>query len=254
MKVAVLTKEVPDLEAQVRVAAGGASLDIEKQRVLNFFDEIAVEAALQLKESAEAEAYAVTAGAGTGIDALRRALAMGIPGAFHVDDPELADANPLTVARALAAFLEKEGFDLIIAGKQATDDEAGLIGPMVAEILGIPCVVGITGLEASGSSVTVTRLTDAGTEKYEVPLPALVTAEKGLFEPRVPAVTGVMTAMRAKIDKYSLADLGVEAAPPFKVLGYQPPAKRAAVKMITGEPAEVAAELVQLLRDEAKAL
>ncbi len=254
MKVAVLAKEVPALEAQGKVAAGGASLDIEKRKVLNFFDEIAVEAALKLKESAGAEAYAVAAGAGTGIDALRRALAMGIPGAFQIDDPALAEANPLTVARVLAAFLQKEGFDLVIAGKQATDDEAGLVGPMVAEILGIPCVVGVTGLEASDGSITVTRHTDTGTEKYEVPLPALITAEKGLFEPRVPAVTGVMKAMKAKIDKYSLADLGVEAAPEIKVLGYQPPAKRAAIKMIPGDPAEAAAELVRLLRDEAKAL
>ncbi len=94
MKVAVLAKEVPDLEAQVKVAAGGASLDIEKRKVLNFFDEIAVEAGLKLKESVGAEVYAVAAGASTGIDALRRALAMGIPGAFQIDDPALAEANP----------------------------------------------------------------------------------------------------------------------------------------------------------------
>lgn len=254
MKVAVLAKEVPDLEAQVKVAGGGASLEIEKRRVLNFFDEIAVEAALKLKESAGAEVYAVAAGAGTGVDALRRALAMGIPAAFQIDDPALADADPLTVARALAAFVQKEGFDLIIAGKQATDDEAGLVGPMVAEILGVPCVVGILSLESSDAKARVTRDTDTGTETIDLPLPAVVTAEKGLYEPRVPAVTGVMKAMKAKIEKSTLADLGVEAEPGVKILGYQPPAKRSAVKMIPGEPAEAAAQLVQLLRDEAKAL
>lgn len=254
MKIAVLAKEVPDLEAQVKVVDGGQGLDIEKRRVLNFFDEIAVEAALKLKESVGAEPYAVTAGAGTGIDAARRALAMGVPTAYIIDDPALADASPLTVARALAAFVRREGFDLIIAGKQATDDEAGLVGPMVAELLGIPCVVGITKLELSDSSLLVSRRTDQGTEKYEVPLPALVTAEKGLFEPRVPAVTGVMKAMKAKIDRFSLADLGVEAEPALKVIKYEPPAKRSGVKMIPGEPAEAAAELVRLLREEAKVL
>jgi len=254
VKVAVLAKEVPDLEAQVKVAPGGQSLDVEKRKVLNFFDEIAVEVALELKDKLGAEAYAVTATTGEGLEAARRALAMGIPTAFLIDDPALADASPLTVARALAAFVQREGFDLIIAGRQATDDEAGLVGPMVAEILGIPCIVGVTGFEVSDSSITVARRTDEGTEKYELPLPALITAEKGLREPRVPAVTGVMKAMKAKIEKVSLADLGVEPAPPLKVLGYQAPAKRTGVKMIPGEPEEAAAELVRLLRDEAKVL
>jgi electron transfer flavoprotein beta subunit len=254
VKVAVLAKEVPDLEASVKVAESGAGLDIEKRKVLNFFDEIGVEAALKLKESAGAEIYAVSAGAGTGIDALRRALAMGVPTAFLINDPALEGANPLTVARALAAFVQKEGFDLIIAGRQATDDESGLVGPMVAEILGIPSVVGITVLEAGDGSVRVTRDTESGRETVEMPLPALITTEKGLYEPRVPQVTGVMKAMRAKIETASLADLGVEALEPVKVLGYRPPAKRAAVKMIPGDAGAAASELVRLLREEAKVL
>ena len=131
--------------------------------------------------------------------------------------------------------MQTEGFDLIIAGRQATDDEAGLVGPMVAEILGIPCVVGITALEAEEGKARVTRETESGKETIELPFPALVTAEKGLYEARVPAVTGVMKAMRAKIETTSLADLGVEVAEPVKVLGYRPPAKRAAVKMIPGD-------------------
>ena len=254
MKVAVLAKEVPDLEASVKVADGGAALDIEKRKVLNFFDEIAVEAALKLKESVGAEVYAVSAGAGTGIEALRRAIAMGVPTAFLINDPALEGANPLTVARALAAFVQAEGFDLIIAGRQATDDEAGLVAPMVAEILGIPSVVGITVLEAEEGKVRVTRDTESGKETIDLPLPALVTAEKGLYEARVPAVTGVMKAMRAKIETKSLADLGVDVAEPVKVLGYRPPARRAAVKMIPGDAGTAAAELVKLLREEAKVL
>jgi electron transfer flavoprotein beta subunit len=125
---------------------------------------------------------------------------------------------------------------------------------MVAEILGVPSVVGITALEAGDGSVRVTRETESGHETIDLPLPALVTAEKGLYEPRVPAVTGVMKAMRTKIETTSLADLGVEAAEPVKVLGYRPPAKRAAVKMIPGDAAAAASELVRLLREEAKVL
>jgi electron transfer flavoprotein beta subunit len=254
LKVAVLAKEVPDLEAAVKVVDGGKALDIEKRRVLNFFDEIAVEAALKLKEGNDAEAYAVSAGAGWGIEALRRALAMGIPTAYLIDDPAIDGADSLTVARALAAFVAQEGFDLIIAGRQATDDEAGLVGPMVAELLGIPYVVGIVGLEAGEGAVTVTRETEAGRETLRMPLPALVTAEKGLFEPRMPAVIGVMKAMKAQIERKSLADLGVEAKEALPVAGYSPPPKRGGVKMIAGEPAEQAKELVRLLKEEAKVL
>jgi electron transfer flavoprotein beta subunit len=151
VKVVVLAKEVPDLEAMVKVSEGGDALEVEKRRSLNFFDEIAVEAALQLKTARGASVLAVSAGpSGSGIDALRRALAMGADAALLVDDTALEGAEPLTVARALAAVLRKEGYDLVLAGKQATDDEAGLVGPMVAEILGIPCVVGVTALEFDG--------------------------------------------------------------------------------------------------------
>lgn len=254
MKIAVLVKEVPDLEALVKVAEGGASLEVEKKRCLNFFDEIAVEAALRAKSAAGGTVYAVSAGAGTGLDAVRRALAMGADAAFLVDDPALRDADPLTVARSLAAVCRREGFDLILAGRQATDDEAGLVGPMVAELLNLPCVVGITSLELEGGGARVCRETDGGSETLSTPIPALLTAEKGLCEPRVPQVMGLMKAMKAQVPKASLADLGVEAAPAPAVAGYRGPARRPPVKMVEGEPSAVAARLVALLREEAKVL
>jgi electron transfer flavoprotein beta subunit len=254
MKIAVLVKEVPDLEALVKVAEGGKSVEVEKKRCLNFFDEIAVEAALRAKQAAGGTVYAVSAGAGTGLDAVRRALAMGADAAFLVDDPALQGADSLTVARALAAVCKREGFDLVLAGRQATDDEAGLVGPMVAELLGIPCVVGITLLEVKDGAARVCRETDRGNETLSAPLPALLTAEKGLCEPRVPQVMGLMKAMKAQVPKASLAELGVEAAPAPIVAGYRGPARRPPVKMIEGEPAAAAARLVELLREEAKVL
>lgn len=254
MKIAVLVKEVPDLEALVKVAEGGKSVVVEKKRCLNFFDEIAVEAALRVKQAAGGSVYAVSAGSDTGTEALRRALAMGADAAFLVDDPALAGADPLTVARALAAVCRREGFNLVLAGRQATDDEAGLVGPMVAELLGIPCVIGVTALEVEGGAPRATRETDRGTEVLRAPLPALFTAEKGWCEPRVPQVMGLMKAMKAQIPKATLAELGVEAAPAPAVQAYRGPAKRAPVKMVEGEPAAAAAELVRLLREEAKVL
>lgn len=253
MKIAVLVKEVPDLEALVKVADGGKSVEVEKKRVLNFFDEIAVEAALRAKP-AGGTVYAVSAGAAVGIEAVRRALAMGADAAFLVDDPALEGADALTVSRALAAVCKREGFDLVLAGRQATDDEAGLVGPMVAELLGVPCVVGVTSLAVEGGAAKVSRETDRGTETLQAPLPCLLTAEKGLCEPRVPQVMGLMKAMKAQVPKATLAELGVETAPAPTVTGYRGPAKRPPVKMIEGEPATAVAQLVTLLREEARIL
>ncbi len=254
MKIAVLVKEVPDLEALVKVAEGGASVEVEKKRCLSFFDEIAVEAALRAKAARGGSVVAISAGAGTGVEAVRRALAMGADGALLVDDPALGGADSLAVARALAALCRREGFDLVLAGRQATDDEAGLIGPMVAELLGLPCVIGVTALELEDGAARVSRETDRGTEVLRTPLPALLTAEKGLAEPRVPQVMGLMKAMRAQPPKVTLAELGLEAPAPTPVAGYRGPAKRPPVKLLEGEPATVAAELVKSLREEARVL
>lgn len=254
MRVVVLVKEVPDLEAAVKLTGGGSGLEVEKRRVLNYFDEIAVEAALQMKAAYGAETAAVSAGAGTGVEALRRAVAMGIEAPTLVDDPTLDGADSLTVARALAAAVGAEPYDLLLAGRQATDDEAGLVGPMVAEILGIPCITGITGLEVTDGMATVTREVEGGAEKLRVALPALLTAEKGLYEPRVPGMAGTMKAMKVQIPRTDLAALGVTAQAPLPVTGYSTVGERPPVKMIEGEPADAAAELVRLLREEAKVL
>lgn len=254
MRVVVLVKEVPDLEAAVKVTGGGSGLEVEKRRGLNFFDEIAVEAALKLKEAHGAATAAVSATAGAGVDAMRRAVAMGIESPLLVDDPALDGADPLTIARALAAAASLEPYDLILAGKQATDDEAGLVGPMVAEILGIPCVTGVTGLEVADGVATVRREVEGGSETLRVTLPALLTAEKGLYEPRVPGMAGTMKAMKVQIERTDLAALGVTAHPALPVAGYRTVGARPPVTMIEGEPADAAAELVRLLREEAKVL
>ena len=254
MRIVVLAKEVPDLEAQVKVVGGGAALEVEKRRGLNFFDEIAVEEAVQLKQAQGASVLAVSAGAGTGVEALRRALAMGAESALLVDDPALDGADPLTVARALAAAARREGFDLVLAGRQATDDEAGLVGPMVAELLGVPCVTGVTALELEGDTLKVSREVEGGRETLAVSLPAVLTVEKGLVEPRVPAVMGVMKAMKAQIPRVTLDELGVATLPPLALVGYSGSPARPPVTMLQGEPAVVAAELARLLREEAKVL
>jgi electron transfer flavoprotein beta subunit len=254
VKIAVLVKDVPDLEALVKVVDGGAALEIEKRRMLNFFDEVAVEAALGLKESAGASTYAVAAGAGTGMEAVRRSLAMGIEQAFLIDDPALEGADPLTVARALTAVLRREGCDLVMAGKQSTDDEAGLVGPMVAELLGVPCVTSAVEVAVADGTATCVREVPGGRETVRLALPAVVTAEKGLATPRVPSMMGTMKAMKAQVPKETMAELGVEAISPLAAAGYRGPGARQPVTMLQGEAAEVAAQLVKLLREQSRVL
>jgi electron transfer flavoprotein beta subunit len=254
VKIAVLIKDVPDLEALVKVVNGGAALEVEKRRMLSFFDEIAVEAALGFKESAGASTYAVTAGSGTGMDAVRRSLAMGVEQAFLIDDPALAGADALTVARALAAVLRREGCDLVLAGRQSTDDEAGLVGPMVAELLGVPCVTAAVEVAVADGVATCVREVPGGRETVRVTLPAVVTAEKGLALPRVPSMMGTMKAMKAQVPKETLAELGVEALAPLAVAGYRGPGVRQPVTMLKGEAADVAAQLVKLLREQSRVL
>jgi electron transfer flavoprotein beta subunit len=254
VKIAVLAKEVPDLEAKIQVAPDGAALEVEKRRMLNFFDEIALEAALVLKQTHGGEVHVLSAAAETGLEAVRRCLAMGADAAHLVEDPALEGASPLTVARTLAALVGRDEYDLVLAGKQATDDEAGLVGPMVAELLGLPCLTAAVGLEVTEGAALVTREAGGGLETLRAALPLLVTAEKGLAEPRVPGVAGMMKAMKAQVPRLTLAELGVEPAAQVAIAGYRTPGDRPPVKFVEGEPAEAAASLVRLLKEEARVL
>jgi electron transfer flavoprotein beta subunit len=245
MKICVLVKQVPDHEAVVRVRQDG-SLEVEDRHVTNFFDEIAMEQALLLG----GEVTAVSAGGGRNVDALRRALAMGAGSAVMVDDPALEGTDGLGMARALAACIARLEPDLVLAGRMALDDEMGLVGPAVAEVLGWPHVAGIVGLEVTDGAFRATRLVEEGREIVEGSLPALMTCAKGLAEPRVPKVMAVMKASRAKIDSRDLAALGVDPAllePRARVVSHRPPRSRAAVTMIEGERPDQIRELARIL-------
>lgn len=261
MKIVVLVKQVPDPEARVTVREGDGAgrLEVEDRWVTSFFDEVALERALGLRDELGGSVMAVSAGPGKAVDALRRALAFGADRVLHVDDPALGAADGLGIGRALAAFVAREAPDLVLGGRVALDDEAGVVGPAVAEHLGWPHVsdaVAITPGDRAGT-LRVTRQADGLQQTVEVELPAVVTAQKGLAVPRVPSVTGVMKAMRAKIDKIDLASLGVPAgdvAARVEVQSYRPPKARKAVRMATGDYPENVRMLVALLRDEAKVL
>jgi len=249
MKIAVLVKQVPDHEALV-LARGDGTLEIEDRWATNFFDEIAIEQALRLEAVQGGEVIALSAGAGRNTDALRRALAMGADGAILVSDPALAAADGLGTARALAACLRELGPDLVLCGRVALDDEMGLVGPAVAEILGWPHVAAVTALEVDGKAFRAVRLVEGGRESIEGQLPVLIAAAKGLAEPRVPKVMQVMKASRAAMRTRTLADLGVDpgsVAPLVRTRVFERPPARPPVRMMEGEPGDRVRELASIL-------
>jgi len=174
----------------------------------------------------------------------------------------LEGSDPFVIAKALAAYLKDKPFDLIFAGRQAMDDDAGIVGPAVAELLKIPHVNAIIGLEIEGSKkeAKISREVEGGKEILSCSLPALFTCQKGLNRPRIPQVMNVMKAMKAQIKKLDLAALGLSSADAgsqaakVKVRKYLPPPKRPPVRMIKEDFPENLKVLVKLLREEAKVI
>jgi electron transfer flavoprotein beta subunit len=260
MEIYVLVKQVPDPEAVVKVKSD-LELEIENKYFTNFFDEIAIEAGLKLKEKFGGRVTVVTVD-NRKVDALRRGISMGADEAIQITDPALEGSDPFAIAKTLATYLKDKSFDLILAGKQAMDDDAGIVGPAVAEGLGIPHVHGVLGLEVDEKKkeARVTREVENGKEVLSCSLPALFTCQKGLNIPRIPLVMNVMKAMKAQIKKVTLAslelspaDVGLSSAK-VKVQKYFPPPKRLPVKMIKEDFPENVKRLVKLLREEAKVI
>lgn len=247
MNIIVCVKQIADPEAVVEVTGDG-SLQVEDRWITSFFDEVAIEQAMQLRDRLGGEVTAVTVGTGKATDALRRAVAMGANRAIQVDDPGVADLDGIGVARALAAVIRTESADLILCGKASLDLEAGVVGPALAEFLGLPHLSEVVELEAAEDALTGARAVEGGRIREKVALPAVITTGKGLVEPRVPPVTGVMKAMRTPIDRRSLADLGLETPlPGWQVRTHHPPPKREPVTMLDGEfPANVDALVAAL--------
>ncbi|RPJ09084.1 MAG: electron transfer flavoprotein subunit beta/FixA family protein [Deltaproteobacteria bacterium] len=260
MEIYVLVKQVPDPEAIIKVKSD-TELDIENKYFTNFFDEIAVETGMKLKEKFGGKVTVLTVD-NKKVDALRRGISMGADEAVQITDPALEGSDLFGIARALAAFLKGKPCELILAGRQAMDDDAGIVGPAVAEILGIPHVNSIVGLEidAQKKEAKVVREVENGKETLYCPLPALFTCQKGLNTPRIPQVMNVMKAMKAQIKKMNLASLGLSASEvglqgsKMKVRKYFPPPKRPPVKMIKNDFPENVKTLVKFLREEAKVI
>jgi len=186
--------------------------------VMNGYDANALEAALRLKEKHGGSVTVVTIGGAEARDALKRAIAMGADEAIHIQDAALADADSATTAQVLAAAITKiGGYDLILAGRQASDTDAGQVPLGIAELLGLPSVAPAIAIEPSAAGLKVNRMVEDGYQVVEVPLPALVAVSSEIGEPRYPPLRGIMAAGRAKIPVWTAAELGVDASSTRKV-------------------------------------
>jgi len=249
MKVLVAIKRVVDFNVKVRIKADGSDVDIAGVKMgINPFDENAVEAALRLKESGQAtEVVAVTLGSAAAQDVLRHALAMGVDRAVLVETDAML--QPLGTAKLLKAVAERERPGLIILGKQAIDSDAGQAGQMLAALLGVGQGIAISALEVLDNEIRVTREIDGGTETLALRLPAVVTADLRLNEPRYVKLPNLMMAKKKPIQTINAVELGVDAGPRLKQIAVaDPPERKAGIKVGSVH------ELVEKLRVEAGVL
>ncbi|MCK5009842.1 MAG: electron transfer flavoprotein subunit beta/FixA family protein [Deltaproteobacteria bacterium] len=264
MNIIVCMKQVPDTEAQIRVKPDGSGIvDSDIKFVMNPYDEYGVEEALLLKEKFGGTVTIVCLGSERAIEAIRTGLAMGADKAVHLDDPAFEGGDAFSTAKALAAAIKGMEYDLIFCGKQAIDDDLAQVGPALAEMLGIPQIVVVTKVEVSedGKKAKVNRQIIGGEEIIEVPLPAVLTAQKGLNEPRYASLPGIMKAKKKEVKSVKIADLGLDpnavgkAGAKTQILKMYSPPQRESGNIIEGETAEeTASKLATLLREEAKVI
>ncbi|MDR7331450.1 electron transfer flavoprotein subunit beta/FixA family protein [Roseateles asaccharophilus] len=249
MKVLVPVKRVVDYNVKVRVKSDGTGVDIANVKMsMNPFDEIAVEEAVRLKEKgAVTEVIAVSCGVTQCQETLRTAMAIGADRAILVETAE--ELQPLAVAKLLKALVDKEGPSLVILGKQAIDDDCNQTGQMLAALTGMPQGTFASKVEVAGDKVNVTREVDGGLETVALSLPAVVTTDLRLNEPRYVTLPNIMKAKKKQLDIVKPADLGVDVAPRIKTLKVSEPPKRGA-----GVKVADVATLVAKLKTEAKVI
>ena len=262
MNIIVCLKQVPDTETQIKIASDGKSIVTDDIKwVMNPYDEFGVEEALRIKEKFGGEVTVVGLGPKRVTESIRTALAMGADKGILISDEALEKSDSLAVAKALTAAIKDLEYDLIFTGQRGVDDDMGVVGANLAELLDIPQLSVINKVEVAedGNSVKVNRPVEGGTLVIESSLPALITAQKGLNEPRYASLPGIMKAKKKPLDEKTLSDLGLdvaefgEGARKVKVLEMTPPPAREAGKIVEGEtPQEKAAELARLLHEEAK--
>ncbi len=264
MNIIVCLKQVPDTEAQIKIGPDGKSIVQDGIKwIMNPYDEYGVEEALRIKEKMGGEVTIIGLGSKRVAESMRTALAMGADKGILISDPAADGSDSLATAKALAAVIKTLKYDLILTGQRGVDEDSGLVGASLAEFLNIPHLSVIVKAEvaADGKSVKVHRPVEGQTLVIESTLPAVITAQKGLNEPRYASLPGIMKAKKKPLEEKTLASLGLNPAEfgpgarKLTIVKLTPPPERKPGRIIVGDSPEAkAAELARLLHEEAKAL
>ena len=264
MKIIVCIKSVPDTGSSIRIKTGSAAIDPEGLTyVMNPYDEYAVEEALRIKEKqGQTVITAISMGGTSAKEVLRTALSMGVDQAIHLKDAGFEGLDSQETAKVLARAMKTVGFDLILCGKQAVDMDSAQVGPALAELLDLPQIGVVTRLEFDDQwrSLRAHRQIEGGTEIIEAPLPCVITAQKGLNEPRYPSLKGILSAKKREIPEWGTPQMGLgaegrEPAPcAIRIVALEPPPARVPGRILAGDSQEKVRELIRLLREEAKVI
>lgn len=259
MKIIVCVKVVPDTASRLKVAEDGRNIvENDLTWVISPYDEIAIEEGLKLREKLSGEVILLSVGPDRVVAGLRNGLAMGADSAHHIWDPLFADLDAAGRARVLAAAIRSlGGADLILCGHQGVGEDDSQTPGLLAAALDLPAVSMAIKLEVEGTAAVVEREVEGGVEVWDVTLPALISTQKGLNTPRYAGLKGIMAAKKKPLGTLAAAALALEAeglAPKTERLTLAPPPDRPPVKLIQGDPATQAKELIRLLHEEAKVI
>lgn len=262
MEIVVLVKQVPDTESLIQIAGDGASIKTDDIKwVMNPYDEIAVEEALQIRDAQSGTVTILSMGPQKAQETIRTALAMGADKGIHINDPAAEGSDALATAKILAAALKDMPCDLIIAGQRAVDEDNYQVPAAVAEYMGVPQISLVVKAEVGDGKITCHRTIEGGTVVIETSLPALFTTQRGLNEPRYASLPGIMKAKKKPLDVKTIADLGIDPASvgsdnrKVKIKSLNFPPERQAVRMIEGDSAgAIGDELVRVLHEETKVI
>jgi electron transfer flavoprotein beta subunit len=254
----VCIAHVPDTESRIKIADGRKVDEAGLKFIVSPYDEYALEEAIRVKEAKGGDVTVITFGPDRAQQALREALARGATKALHVKG-DVSDADSLGIAKVLAAAVKSVPHDVVFLGKQGVGTDNALVGPMLAELLGYPQMNVVTHLDVGDGKITAHREIEGAEEVLEAPTPAIVTAQKGLNEPRYASLKGIMAAKKIAVDTKSLSDLGLDENDIYKqrvvVVSLDLPPEKSGGRKIDGADAKAAAqEIIKYIREEAKAL
>lgn len=259
MKIVICVKVVPDTASRLKVAEDGKQIAVgDLTWIISPYDEIAIEAGLQLKEKHGGETILLSIGPERVVAGLRNGLAMGADSAHQIDDPAFESLDGAGRAAVLAAAVKHlGGADVVLCGHQGVGDDDSQTPGLLAAALDLPCVSGVVKLDIEGASAVAEREVEGGIEVWETSLPAVLSTQKGLNTPRYAGLKGIMAAKKKPLGKLDAAALGVPAeavAPRAVRTALALPPDRPPVRLIAGDPATQAKELIRLLHEEAKVI